>query len=145
MLRRVLALVLAAVGATGLLAAPSVIPVSSVRNSVLVLLVGGLLLCNVAVLRRHLALRPTLRWLSLAVALIFAAGAAAIRYRVAMDALPLVPDADFQLRASLTDWVRSLPWLAGALVYVGLSIVVLPGAKRTLQQGETGASRDLGD
>ncbi len=129
MIRRVWAVVLAAAGGFGLLTAPRLIPVASVRNAVVVLLIGELLVCCVAVLRRSLSVRPAVRWLALAVALIFAAGAAAIRQRIATEALASVPEADLELRTVLADWVGSLPWLAGALVCCGLAILALPGAR----------------
>ncbi len=145
MLRRAAGLALAVVGGLAIFRAAAVVAIPSLRLAVVTLLAGGLLLCLVGLVRRQLDLRPLIRGVALAIPLVFAGGVLVLYYRLVTRIIPMVGDADMQLRVYLTDAGHGLPWLAGALLYFGLAIVLLPGrGQRPARDPAAPAAPDAG-
>jgi hypothetical protein len=76
--------------------------------------------------RRDLDIRGWLRVLACGVAGLAAIAALLLWHQITYDALPSVPKDDTVLRAKVTLAGGSLLWIAVGLVYVGVSIGVLP-------------------
>ena len=90
----------------------------------------GLALNGAALARRQFAIRTPLRVIACGVALIVLAGVMAMWQWLRKEYLPEVPVTDVARSAAAVTISRNLVWIAAALSYVIVTILVLPGAAR---------------
>lgn len=136
MLRRAFAFVLIAAGCGLLLhAIPQVPGAPRPAGTLVIVTAGGLTLSIVALVRRQMALRPSLRATCCVLAAMLAALLVGLRYYIGRSLLPSAPLADVELRESLLAWQRSLTWLSLGVVYVALAVAALPASAASASSG----------
>jgi hypothetical protein len=103
---------------------------------------GGLVLNLYSLAATRLRVRPYLRGLAIAVALIVAVGALATRRVLLHELLDEIPAADLSLRERFVFAGQNLAWIAGTLVYLAASIACLPPPAARIDVTRT--ARDAG-
>lgn len=108
---------------------------------------GGLALNLYSLAATRLRLRPYLRWVAIAVALIVAVGALATRRVLLHELLDEVPAADVALRERFILAGQNLAWIGGTLAYLAASIACLPppGVRTGAEVNPPDAARSDGE
>jgi len=126
-LRRIVNILLIGFGGVPLVWALRSYPADPRRAAaVAALVVIGIALNLTGLVRRDLNVRAWLRVLACGVAGVVAIATLLLWHQVTYGALPSVPEDDAVLRAKVALAGGSLLWIAVGLVYVGVSIGVLP-------------------
>ena len=131
MLRRVINALLIVCGGVPLVWALRSLPSDARRAAAVAALAAVGIALNVTGLTvSTLNIRPWLRVLACVVAAAAAGGAVLLWHRISYEALPTVPEDEVVLRAKVELAGSGLLWIAAGLIYVGVSIGVLPGRGR---------------
>lgn len=107
-------------------AAPSSADQLSQALAHIVLAVGGLALCTIAIARRHWPVRPLVRNLACAVTVVFFAGLVFLWRHIDHALLPAVPPAAHDLYQALLGWRQAVLRLMPHVAYLAVAIAVLP-------------------